>query len=216
MQAAPVLPSPQHKREPETCKAQDVWCERSGQCVPYTVAATWLVCGSYMCVTRRKLQTPGTAKEHIIQVLHGESNTSQASPRMTIQCMCQPQEAVLHGESSTDQASPRTPTQRTFQPQEAVQPQRNQTILQADTPAQKANYPYKRSHPTPLEADAHTSHVHKNASGDSVELSPCNTRGHRIFALLGGGRRYNASTGVHMHIYVCLCTWSSDTAMWQR
>ena len=26
-------------------------------------------------------------------------------------------------------------------------PQRNQTILQADTPAQKANYSYKRSHP---------------------------------------------------------------------
>ena len=47
---------------------------------------------------------------------------------------------VLHGESNTDQASPRTPTQRTFQPQEAVQPQRNQTILQANTPAQKANY----------------------------------------------------------------------------
>ena len=46
---------------------------------------------------------------------------------------------VLHGESITDQASPRTPTQRTFQPQEAVQHQRNQTILQADTPAQKAN-----------------------------------------------------------------------------
>ena len=40
--------------------------------------------------------------------------------------------ALLHGESITDQASPRTPTQRTFQPQEAVQPQRNQTILQAD------------------------------------------------------------------------------------
>ena len=55
--------------------------------------------------------------------------------------------SVLHGESITDQASPRTPTQRTFQPQEAVQPQRNQTILQADTPAQKANYSYKRSHP---------------------------------------------------------------------
>ena len=70
---------------------------------------------------------------------------------------------VLHGESITDQASPRTPTQRSFQPQEAVQPQRNQTILQAGTPAQKANYSYKRSHPTPLEADAHTSHVHKNA-----------------------------------------------------
>ena len=63
---------------------------------------------------------------------------------------------VLHGESITDQASPRTPTQRTFQPQEAVHPQRNQTILQADTPAQKANYSCKRSHPTPLEADAHT------------------------------------------------------------
>ena len=70
---------------------------------------------------------------------------------------------VLHGESITDQAPPRTPTQRTFQPQEAVQPQRNQTILQADTPVQKANYSYKRSDPTPLEADAHTSHVHKNA-----------------------------------------------------
>ena len=27
-------------------------------------------------------------------VLHGESNTSQESPRMTIQRMCQPQEAV--------------------------------------------------------------------------------------------------------------------------
>ena len=53
---------------------------------------------------------------------------------------------VLPGESNTDQASPRTPTQRTFQPQEAVQPQRNQTILQADTPAQKANYSYKWSH----------------------------------------------------------------------
>ena len=71
--------------------------------------------------------------------------------------------SVLHGESSTDQAAPRTPTQRTCQPQDAVQPQRNQTIFQADTPAQKANYSYKRSHPTPLEADAHTSHVHKNA-----------------------------------------------------
>ena len=71
---------------------------------------------------------------------------------------------MLHGESSTDQASPRTPTQRTCQPQEAVQPQRNQTILQADTPAQKANYSHKRSHPTPLEADAHTSHVHNRTS----------------------------------------------------
>ena len=29
-----------------------------------------------------------------IIVLHGESNTSQASPRKTIQRMCQPQEAV--------------------------------------------------------------------------------------------------------------------------
>ena len=37
-------------------------------------------------------------------------------------------------ESNTGQASPRTPTQRTCQPQEAVQPQRNQTILQPDTP----------------------------------------------------------------------------------
>ena len=70
---------------------------------------------------------------------------------------------VLHGESNTGQASPRTPTQRTFQPQEAVQPQRNQTILQPDTPAQKANYSYKWSHPTPHEADAHTSHVNQNA-----------------------------------------------------
>ena len=78
---------------------------------------------------------------------------------------------VLHGESSTDhwQASPRTPTQRTFQPQEAVQPQRNQTILQADTPAQKANYPYKRSHPTPLEADAHTSKADAHTSKECTE-----------------------------------------------
>ena len=67
-----------------------------------------------------------------------------------------PQVCVLHGESNTDRASPRTPTQRTLQPQEAVQPQRNQTILQADTPAQKSNYSYKWSHPTPHEADAHT------------------------------------------------------------
>ena len=49
---------------------------------------------------------------------------------------------------------PRTPTQRTFQPQEAVQPQRNQTIRQRDTPAQKAKYSYKWSHPTPHDADA--------------------------------------------------------------
>ena len=41
--------------------------------------------------------------------------------------------------------------------------QRNQTILQPDTPAQKAKYSYKWSHPTPHEADAHTSHVHKIA-----------------------------------------------------
>ena len=53
---------------------------------------------------------------------------------------------VLHGESNTSQASPRTPTQRTFQPQEAVQPQRNQTILQPYTPAQKAN---RKSQTTP-------------------------------------------------------------------
>ena len=52
---------------------------------------------------------------------------------------CHQHTCVLHGESITDQASPRTPTQRTFQPQEAVQPQQNQTILQADTPAQKAH-----------------------------------------------------------------------------
>ena len=30
-------------------------------------------------------------------------------------------------------------------------------------PRQKANYSYKWSHPTPHEADAHTSHAHKNA-----------------------------------------------------
>ena len=53
---------------------------------------------------------------------------------------CRGDTGVLHGESITDQASPRTPTPRTFQPQEAVQPKRNQTILQADTPAPKANY----------------------------------------------------------------------------
>ena len=66
---------------------------------------------------------------------------------------------VLHGESNTGQASPRTPTQRTIQPQEAVQPQRNQSILQADTPAQKANYSYKRSHPTPCVSTGTTHEV---------------------------------------------------------
>ena len=70
---------------------------------------------------------------------------------------------VLHGESNIGQASPRTPTQRTIQPQESAQPQRNQTTLQPDTPARKANYSYKWSHPTPHEADARTSHVQKNA-----------------------------------------------------
>ena len=58
------------------------------------------------------------------ETAHSPSNTANATS-----CT-----EVLHGESITDQASPRTPTQRTFQPQEAVQPQRNQTILQADTP----------------------------------------------------------------------------------
>ena len=72
-------------------------------------------------------------------MLHGESNTSQASPRMTIQRMCQPQEAVqycviwarcivprlprestlthgtleaLHGESSKRLATPRNTKQQ--------------------------------------------------------------------------------------------------------
>ena len=39
--------------------------------------------------------TKTMTKQYLIKmVLHGESNTSQASPRMTIQRMCQPQEAV--------------------------------------------------------------------------------------------------------------------------
>ena len=53
-------------------------------------------------------------------------------------------------------------------------PKRNQTILQADTPAQKANYSHKRSHPTPLEADAHTSHVHVHACVICAATIPCN------------------------------------------
>ena len=82
---------------------------------------------------------------------------------------------VLHGESNTGQVSPRTPTQRTIQPQEAAQPQRSQTILQPDTPAQKANYSYKWSHPTPHEAYAHmyTSHVHKNTPSRWAVTAAC-------------------------------------------
>ena len=70
---------------------------------------------------------------------------------------------VLHGESNTSQASPRITIQRMCQPQVAVQPQQNQTKLELDTPAQKAKQSYQRSHPTLHEADAHTSNVHKNA-----------------------------------------------------
>ena len=53
-----------------------------------------------------------------IVVLHGESNTSQASPRMTIQriVVCYTEKAT------TSQASPRMTIQRMCQPQEAVQP----------------------------------------------------------------------------------------------
>ena len=41
---------------------------------------------AYACQTEQGIGT------RIKLVLHGESNTSQASPRMTIQRMCQPQE----------------------------------------------------------------------------------------------------------------------------
>ena len=67
---------------------------------------------------------------------------------------------MLHGESNRGQASPRTTTQRMCQPQEAVQTQRNQTMLQRDTPAQKTKGSYKWSHPKPHQFNAHTSHVH--------------------------------------------------------
>ena len=42
---------------------------------------------------------------------------------------------VLQGESNRGQASPRTTIQRMCQPQEAVQTQRYQPILQRDTPS---------------------------------------------------------------------------------
>ena len=48
--------------------------------------------------------------------------------------------AVLHGESNTSQASPRITIQRMCQPQEAVQPYQNQVTRQPDTPAPKAKY----------------------------------------------------------------------------
>ena len=70
---------------------------------------------------------------------------------------------MLHGESSTRQASPRMTIQRMCQPQEAVQPYQNKVILQPDTPAQKTTQFHKRSHHTPHEADAHTSHAHKKS-----------------------------------------------------
>ena len=44
---------------------------------------------------------------------------------------------IVYGESNRGQASPRTTLHRMCQLQEAVQTERNQTILQRDTPAQK-------------------------------------------------------------------------------
>ena len=81
-----------------------------------------------------------TPRNHGLQ--HEEQSTTHAEDRQLAGCFWP---CVLHGESNTGQASPRTPTQRTFQPQEAEQPQRNQTVLQPETPAQKANYSYRFS-----------------------------------------------------------------------
>ena len=86
---------------------------------------------------------------------------------------------VLHGESNTGQASPRTPTQRTFQPQEAVQPQRNQTILQPDSPAQKANYSCLKSVPNPPEnpaLDIHEILPVSHGESNTSQASPRMTR----------------------------------------
>ena len=47
----------------------------------------------------------------------------------------------------------------------------NETILQPDTPAQKANYSYKWSHPTPNEADAHTLWMVKQCSTVRLRLA---------------------------------------------
>ena len=54
-----------------------------------------------LCVTRRKLQTPGNAEEHKRQ------ETPTINP---IGPTDKPHRLVLHGESNTSQASPRTPT----------------------------------------------------------------------------------------------------------
>ena len=50
------------------------------------------------------------------------------------------------------------------QPQEAVPTQRNQTILQRDTHAQKTKQSYRWPHPKPYQVNANTSHVYRDAS----------------------------------------------------
>ena len=71
--------------------------------------------------------------------------------------------SVLHGESNRGHASPRTTIQRMCQPQEAVQTQRNQTILQCGTPAQKKKWSYKWSHPKPHQVNAHVARTQGRA-----------------------------------------------------
>ena len=93
---------------------------------------------------------------------------------VAVGCLCAFQrvaELGLSGPCCTEKATPaRHPPANTMhantthvQTAGSSAAQRNQTILQPDTPAQKAKYSYKWSHPTPHEADEHTSHVHKNA-----------------------------------------------------
>ena len=50
-----------------------------------------------------------------MHVLHGESNTSQASPRMTIQRMCQPQEAARPNKTKS-YSNPTPPRKRQNNP----------------------------------------------------------------------------------------------------
>ena len=115
-------------------------------------------------------------------VLHGESNTSQASPRMTIQRMCQPQEAV--------------------------QPKQNQIILQPVTPAQKGKkIPYtvtrsRRTHVSRTQECALTRLVtgrvttqllEKHKSCPDGSTVPCCTSGQTLVL-------FHSSSGPHAHL----------------
>ena len=101
------------------------------------------------CVTRRKQSKPSITQESKQKSTQHmtTAGTVQTKPNQTkLQCdTAKDTSNVLHGDSSTGQATPRMPTQRTIQPQEAAQPHRNQTILQPDKQCVQLQWYYVHS-----------------------------------------------------------------------